>query len=307
MDRITLIDGFNQMWRATTTFGPPITHEICCNSSCNHKFLSTNTIHCACGARWKSDDNDCYGNKYGFIFNFFRNLRPLIEQCSPDKCFFVLEGHPQFRYDLFSDYKANRIIKTASKQEVHDKFNLARDEIIRLIQYLPITIAKADKYEADDTISSLSENMKDEDITIISNDSDYIQLLQKGYSNISIYNPIKKELMEAPKYSYLIWKILAGDKADNIPSLLKPKKALDTVNSPELFRKFLSIEENRANFSINKSLIEFRQVPTEEIILTDCKANFTALRKEFVRMDFQSIINDNSWEKYIETFNCVKY
>jgi 5'-3' exonuclease len=274
MDKILLIDAHNQMWRACVKFGAV-----------------------------QSDVPD----EVIFTFNFFRNLRPLIEDFEPEKCFFVLEGHPQFRYDLFSDYKANRIIKLAAKQETNDKFLKAKDIIVPLMQYLPITICRASNYEADDVINTLSENMKDEDLTILSNDSDYIQLLQRDYKQIRIYNPIKKTFMEAPSYPYVAWKSLAGDQSDNIPSLLKPKKALNTINDPELFKKFLEVEENRANFSVNRQLIEFRSVPEEEIIIKEGNRDFNALKKAFTEMKFESIVNDQSWKKFCLTFDCLKY
>lgn len=309
MDNVLLIDGHNAMWRACVTFGPPVKHEPCEDQWCDHLKLGSklSTLHCKCGAKWDPTDGKCYGEKYLFIYNFFRNLRPIIEDISPDKCFFVLEGHPQFRYDLFADYKANRLIKQAAKKETMDKFLEAKDEIVRLLQYFPITIARASAYEADDVISTLCEDMKDEDLTVLSNDSDYIQLLQKGYKNLLIYNPIKKEAMEAPTYPYVAWKCLNGDKSDNIPGLLKPKKALDTVNDPELFKKFMAVEENRANFSINRQLIEFRAVPPEEIVLQEGVRSFGKLKEEFSKMKFESITNDRSWEKYTKTFDCLRY
>lgn len=220
----------------------------------------------------------------------------------------ILEGHPKFRYDLFAEYKANRIIKEASKkQEVKDKIVAAHNEIARLLQYLPVTMARAPNFEADDTIGTLCENMKDEDLTIITNDSDYIQLLQKGYKSCNVYNPIKKLFMEAPKYPYIAWKCLNGDTSDNIPAILKPKKALDTVNDPELFKKFMEVEENRAAFNINRELIEFAKVKEDDIVFQEGIRNFPELKKEFIRMDFQSITNDTSWERYTKTFDCIKF
>jgi 5'-3' exonuclease len=277
MDKVLLIDGHNAMWRASIGFAgnksPPVEGE---------DFIT--------------------------IFNFFRNLRPIIEQFEPDKCFFVLEGHPQFRYDLFSDYKANRLVKTGSKSQAElDKFHKSKDEIIRLLQHLPLTICRAHDYEADDVIYTLCKNLRDEELTILSNDSDYIQLLQLGLTHVQVYNPIKKVFMEAPTYPYVAWKCLNGDKSDNIPSLLSKKKALNTVSDPELFEKFLEVEENRANFSVNRQLIEFRDVPEEEILLREGERNFDALKLEFERMKFESIINDKSWNKYCKTFNCLKY
>lgn len=303
MDKVLLIDAHNAMWRASIGFGPRKTIHAQVLSSNNNP-----VDKCECGGNWI--DNKCdrdVDDSTITIFNFFRNLRPIIELFSPDKCFFVLEGHPKFRYDLYSEYKANRIVKTAEKKESKETFFRAKDEIVRLMQYLPITMSRAANYEADDVISTLCENMKDEDITILSNDSDYIQLLQKGYKNCSIYNPIKKEFMTAPEYPYVAWKCLNGDKADNIPSLLKPKKAIDTIKSVELFNKFMSIEENRANFNINRQLIEFRNIPEEEISLIDGKKDFITLKAEFSKLKFDSIINDTSWIKYQNTFNCLKY
>jgi 5'-3' exonuclease len=275
MDNILLIDGLNFIWRACIKFGVPPVADV--------------------------DDTTI------FTFNFFRNLRPIIEDFKPHKCFFVLEGHPQFRYDLFADYKANRIIKQASKQETRDKFYATKEKILQLMQFLPITLCRAEAYEADDVIATLCDNMQLESLTIISSDSDFTQLLQRNYPHIQIYNPIKKIFVEAPPYPYVAHKCLVGDKSDNIPGILKPKKALDTISHPQLFQSFLSIEENRANFNINRQLIEFRHVPEEEIILLDGHANFDALHQAFQEMKFESITNDKSWHKYVTTFNCLKY
>jgi 5'-3' exonuclease len=309
VDKILIIDGHNNIWRSCVSFGPPKRHLECLYpglNDCAHVKV-WNIKHCECGSPWDESDNRCYGDKYSFVFNFFRNLRPLIEDFAPDKCFFVLEGHPQFRYDLFADYKGNRIIKQASRKEANDKFTYAKDIIINLMQHLPITLARAAAYEADDTVATLCENMKSEDITVLSNDSDFIQLLQRGYSNCRVYSPIKKIDMEAPAYPYVAWKCLAGDKSDNIPSLAKPKKALEMASNPESFKTWMSIEENRANFSINRQLIEFRSVPEEDIIITEGERNFPRLKDEFTRMKFETIINDVSWTKYVKTFDSIKY
>jgi 5'-3' exonuclease len=284
MDRILLIDGHNQMWRACVKFG----------------------------ATKPEPGKVAQPDEVIFAFNFFRNLRPLIEDFEPDKCFFVLEGHPQFRYDLFADYKANRIIKQAAKKETTEIFFKMKDIVVPILQHFPVTTCRAANYEADDVVGTLCENMKDEDLTILSNDSDYIQLLQRGYPNIRIYNPIKKTDMEAPTYPYIAWKSLAGDNSDNIPALLKPKtkageKAAEMLNTPELFQKFMEVEENRANFQVNRQLIEFRPVPVEEIELKEGIRNFDLVKQEFAKMQFESIINDKSWEKYTKTFNCLKY
>lgn len=304
MDKVVLIDAHNAIWRACVTWGPPVPHLLC--QPCQNNKHS-NKMHCACGAMWDQDHDFCYGDKYGFVYNFFRNLRPLIEQFQPDKCFFALEGHPQFRYELYADYKANRIVKQASRQEANAKFLQAKDMILPLMRHLPITLCRTAHYEADDLIGALCHNMQAEDLTVISTDSDYIQLLQRGYSRIRIYNPIKKEMMEAPPYVYVMWKSLAGDKSDHIPSLLKPKKALQTATQPELFAKFMSVPENFSNFQINRQLIEFHPVPEEEISLQEGARNFAYLLQAFEQMQFPSLTNAKSWQTFCQTFQCLKY
>lgn len=315
MDKILFIDGHNAMWRASVSFSfGKKKHDLCfvfdeSHESFEMKLLHDNNIdHCECGGMWI--DGACEhepNEEFVFVYNFFRNLRPTIELFSPDKCFFVLEGHPQFRYDLFADYKANRIIKQASKKETMDKFHRSKDLIVKLMQYLPIATCRASNYECDDVIGSLCENMKEESLIVLSNDSDYIQLLQRGYKDCKIYNPIKKEFMTAPTYPYVAWKCLNGDKSDNIPSLLKPKKALDTISDPSKFKTYLSVEENRANFNISRQLIEFGIVPEDEVNIQEGQTNFDLLKEEFIKMKFESITNDKSWNKFTKTFDCLKY
>ena len=314
MDKILLIDGMNSIYRASIGFGPnKKKHELCSDlyidEACPH-LINLGKVHCTCGQLWVNDKcNSDVNEEYIVVFNFFRNLRPIIEQFSPDKCFFVLEGHPKFRYDLYSDYKANRIIKTAEKQIAKDKFHLAKDEIIRLIKYLPITVAKALDYECDDVIATLVDNLKEESMTVLSGDSDYIQLLQKNYKSLSIYDPIKKKFMEAPSFPYVAWKCLVGDKSDNIKGIngIGDKRAQTLLSDPDKLKKCMELEENRATVSINKQLIEFRMVPENEILIEDGSTSFDVLKEEFRKMQFNSIINDNSWVKYTNTFKCLKY
>jgi 5'-3' exonuclease len=156
-------------------------------------------------------------------------------------------------------------------------------------------------------IATLSENLKDENVVIVSNDSDYIQLLQKGFKNLKIYNPMKKRFQEAPVYHYLAWKCLRGDSSDNIPGFMSDAKAEKLVRAPSLLQKWMELEENRANFNINKSLIEFAQVSPEEIEIEEGENNFALLHDEFRKMGFESFMKDSTWQKFCNTFQCIKY
>jgi len=269
MDNILLYDMHNAIWRAYVGFK-------------NEEFSEENVI----------------------IFNFFRNLRPLIELFKPDKMFCVWEGNPKFRYELFSEYKANRI-KTGSRTSQQELFSKVKPKIKEILINFPISFAKANDYEADDVIYTLCDQLKEEKLTVISSDSDFIQLLQNNYQNINLYNPIKKEFITAPEYPYVVWKALAGDKSDNIPKVVSPKKAMELVLNPEKLSLFLDREENRANFAINLNLIKFAKIPDDQIIIENGLNRMDWVKREFASLEFKSILN--SWDKYKSTFSCLKY
>lgn len=166
---------------------------------------------------------------------------------------------------------------------------------------MPATIWKASDYEADDIIYTLCNDLKDEEIIVLSNDSDFTQLLQE-FKHVKIYNPIKKEYMVAPVYHYGIWKSLAGDKSDNIPKLISDKKAQNLAGDPNLLKQYLENEESRANFSINYELIKFRLIDSSEVQIVEGMSNFDKLFEKFVEFEFNSITNDKSKEKFINTF-----
>lgn len=269
MDNIVFYDMHNAIWRAYVGFK-------------NAEFSEENVI----------------------IFNFFRNLRPLVEIFKPNQMFCVWEGHPEFRYNLFADYKANRI-KVASRVSSKELFTKVKPKIKEMLSYTALTSARSEKYEADDVIGTLCEQLKNENITVISSDSDFTQLLQRGYKNIQLYNPIKKEYVQAPSYPYTVWKSLNGDKSDNIPSVASKKKALDLVNDPEKLSLFLDNEEKRANFSINLKLIEFANIPDNEIIIENGSNKMDWLKREFKCLEFNSILN--AWDRYESTFKCLRF
>lgn len=275
-DKILLIDGLNYGYRANIVFGKP------------------------------AEDED--KENFTVVFNFFRNLRALIEQFDPDKVFFALEGNSIFRYELFPEYKANRIIKIGStdKQKKKDDFIRQYNIILKLLKYLPITQVKADKYEADDIVATLVSTLRDEELIVISSDKDYIQLLQKGYDNLKIYSHSNKGYVVPPDYHFLTYLTLNGDTSDNIPRLLSNKKSIAIAQDAEKLAEYLSTEENRADYNLNRQLVEFRIVDDEELQFTEYETNFDALKEEFSWMEFDTILEEKYWNRFVETFERLR-
>lgn len=271
-DRVLIIDALNFIYRGVITF-------------------KNNTI-------------DASKQDYTIVYNFFRNLRALIEVLEPTKCFMALEGNPTFRKTLFSDYKKNRLIKRGSKQ-AEIKTNVLRqaDIIYQLASHLPITLIRAEEYEADDTIYTLANNLKDEEVILISSDSDLIQILQILHKHdVKLFHPGKKQFIEPPDHVYLVWKSLAGDASDNIPAITSKNKAEHLANTPDELQQFLSIEENRADFNLNKQLIELQLIQDSKLHFQDYIVNFNSLFLSFETMQLPSLLEENYKSRFIDTF-----
>jgi 5'-3' exonuclease len=308
--KVLVIDGQNAFWRANIVLGPQKMHHVPCSGNfgekCSHQMRKW---HCNCGAQWNHDAKTCFYKSFFVVFNFFKNLRATVETFKPEKIFFVLEGRPKFRYELYPEYKANRIVKTAEDVQEENQNSLFYEQVqlaTKILRFFPVTIVRAQDYECDDVIATLVRDMSGENVVILSSDSDFTQLLQEKIEGLRVYNPIKKEFLEAPNYHYVAWKCLFGDKSDNIRGFMGNKTAQKTVLNPKKFKEFMDVEENRSLFNINKQLIELRSVPYEELEVEDYHANWMAVEDAFQRMEFNSIVNKDSWQRYIETFYCVR-
>lgn len=267
--RILYFDGMNAMWRAKINFGSS-----------------------------KSGVDD----SFAITFNFIRNLKATVEQFKPEKVYFVLEGKPEFRYNLLSSYKANRIVKTASQQETRDLFRENKYQIYELIENLPLTIISHSDYECDDVINSLVKKNKDHENIIISNDSDYIQMLQIKDLNVKIYNPFSKSFLAAPEYNYIQFKALKGDSSDNIPGIMGPKKAEKTLKKENFTNEFSS--EDLEIYQRNIMLISFVDIqsPTSsdesKWKIKEGKFNEEQLLKKFSELNFKSLMEEKYFNKF---------
>jgi len=146
--------------------------------------------------------------------------------------------------------------------------------------------------------------------TVVSNDTDFIQLIQQ-YSHVKVWNPIKKEFLEAPEdYDYITWKSLRGDGSDNIPGIpgIGDKTAADIASNPARLAKFLEDPTNAAQFQRNYELISFRGWSEEERMeMTSSfpEKNWDSVKENFDSFGFKSITKEDSWKKFVSTFDSL--
>ena len=182
------------------------------------------------------------GVPVGGLTGFLRSLAYAIREVNPTRVIVVYDGQggSQRRRKIHPEYKANR--KPGKRITRWDAFKDAREEkdamkiqfsrLIEYLDFLPINVISIDKIEADDTIAYIAHTLLDEDVTILSADQDFLQLVDE---RITVWSPTKKKfytprMVEAdygvPAHNFLMYKVLMGDKSDNIEGVkgLGPKK-----------------------------------------------------------------------------------
>ena len=253
-----------------------------------------NLIHRAKSGFTKGDNS--------IVYNFFRGLRPLVEKFNPDKVYFVLEGYPKFRSLIDNEYKSNR-----KKQD--DFFINQKNKIINIVsECFPFEIVRHPDLECDDVIATLAAShcKKGDQCTIISSDSDFIQILNI-FENVVLYNPVKKMQIDCPAYDYVTWKALKGDSSDNIAGIrgVGDKTAEKLLADSDRLSAFLQNESNRQIFERNVNLIRLVDF-SEDMGLLERHAgqrDFKQLDRIFSEMMFSSILKKSTWEKYVCTFD----
>ena len=245
--------------------------------------------------------------EHSVTYNFIRNIKFITDQFKPDKIFLALEGHPAYRYSLYPDYKATRIVKESSETTVDTTHKPSMREIVDreqklildLCKRLPVTTAYHPDYEADDVVNTLVHLLSEDENIVITGDTDYYQLLET--SNCKVYNATKKVFLEKFKYPYVVHKALVGDKSDNIPRLISDKKAEAMLDNPDLLEKYLAEEEKSANFNINFNLIKFQEVPPDSLELEQNFLDMNYMITKWEEYKFPSLLK----ETYIDSFKEV--
>lgn len=263
--------------------------------------------------------NQCHRARSGFklgpapvVFNFFRQFKALVEEFKPNRVYVVLEGRPVKRHEALAEYKANRVISEDDpRREELLKFFAQKDVIVDLLtKHFPVSVVRHPTSECDDTIANLVRRSSTAIPWVIaSSDTDFIQLLQER-DNLRLYNPVRKEFVEAPDYPYVTWKALRGDATDNIPGIpgVGDKTAEKLASDPDLLSAFLNKPEIAPIFERNYELISFMEWSDEDRSLMTSSTpakDWQTVKSVFENYGFSSIVKDESWSKFVKTFDVL--
>src|SRR5919202_1057267 len=161
-------------------------------------------------------------------------------------------GMPAFRVEIFPEYKANR-------SSMPEELRVQLDHLDEILESMNIPAIRAEGFEADDALATLSRRVPDGvELYIVTGDQDAMQLVDgrvkvlrttRGVSETKAYG--RDEVIEdygvtpeqIPDY-----KALVGDPSDNIPGV----RGIGPKGAANLLREFGSIEaiyENLENIS----------------------------------------------------------
>ena len=172
------------------------------------------------------------GQPIGGIKGSLKILQKLITENTPDKIYFCWDGPKSSirRRAINSNYKEGRKpIKlregltdlTEEEQKVNKYWQQAR--FVEYMNYMPISQLYFEYLEADDIIAILCRDLKDDKKIIVSNDKDYLQLLDE---NTVVYRSCMKKIynleMTLEEYNihpqnFALARAIVGDSSDNLP------------------------------------------------------------------------------------------
>jgi len=172
------------------------------------------------------------GGTIGFLFS----IQKLADLINPDEIIICWDGTggSRKRRQINKNYKAgrkplrlNRNIRNLTENEEKENKMWQLTRTIKYLNNFPIAQLVSDNVEADDVISYVVQlpDYKDWQKVIVSNDKDFIQLLN---DETILYRPTQLEVLNSKsvveKYNihptnFALARAIAGDKSDNLPGV----------------------------------------------------------------------------------------
>ena len=175
-----------------------------------------------------NDDGEHCGGVTGFLLSTAATIRTL----KPTRVVIVFDGKggSNRRKQVYKGYKEGRtgltkLNRLAGYEDLEDQQVSMRNQFTRLIEYLqvlPISLTYIDYVEADDIIAYLANHYFKKEVTIISSDKDFLQLVNP---RIKVYAPTKKKMYDealvmedygVKPQNLVFYRCMEGDKSDNI-------------------------------------------------------------------------------------------
>ncbi len=243
------------------------------------------------------------------VFNFLRTLKATIAQFKPDLVYFPLDGKPTARLALYPEYKGTRKVETTDPEELAywASFKRQKNIIIDIVKTsLPLVTMYHPENECDDLVLHVIENHHpDDDVLIVSSDTDFIQVLNKFPDTVQLFNPVSSSYRQNTEYDYVSWKAMVGDKADNIPGVkgIGKKTASKILSTDGELTKRLEDSRFNNEYHTSYELIKLLPVDTDGLEVFKPEFNKEKVTTTFSEMGFESMLKEPYYSNFISTFS----
>lgn len=243
------------------------------------------------------------GEATSVIIGFFKQFLSRVHAVEEYYPIFVTDmpGSSDERKKLFPDYKANR---SAAEPSFYEQVDFIL-ELGRLIG----TVYQQPGREADDLAGAFVERYAaTNDITLLTVDADWLQLLQKNVHVIQLKTNGRHVLWDdalffaekkiIPK-QLISLKAIIGDGSDNIPGV----PGIGEATGIELLREFDSVDDIYANIIkvTNKRKIQQKLIENQELVMRNKK--LVSLNTSVDSwQEPNTIITDDTIDTFIDKF-----
>lgn len=193
------------------------------------------------------------GKHIGGIWHFLNTTRRFIEEQNFDKvvAFWDGENNSGRRKLIYPQYKETTKQHSDWNESKEQSFHEQKQRIKQYLEEMFVRQVDIDNNEADDLIAHYCKIATDEYITIFSGDRDLTQLISP---RVSVYSPnakktykmgdmIKLKEIEIPHWNIKTYKILSGDKSDNIDGIYYLGEKTLSKLFPEILESEVSVDD----------------------------------------------------------------
>jgi 5'-3' exonuclease len=187
----------------------------------------------------------------GGIWHFLNTIRKFLEESNYNKVVVFWDGELSTaqRRVLYPKYKLNR--KGVTEDFKEESFGKQKQRVKQYLEEMFVRQVEFENSEADDLIAYYCKISKNEHKTIFSGDRDLTQLISE---DVTIYSPntkkyykkgdmIKLHDIEIPHYNVKTFKILSGDKSDNIDGIYYLGEKTFVKLFPEILEKEVTFSD----------------------------------------------------------------
>jgi DNA polymerase-1 len=191
------------------------------------------------------------GKHIGALWHFVNTIRRFIDEQNFDKVVVMWDGddNSSARKLIYPQYKEQR--RDRDNEYKLDSFTEQKERIKQYLEDCYVRQINVDNNEADDLIAYYCQISDNEQKTIYSGDKDLTQLIS---DKVSVYYPrtketyqlgskIKCDIYEFPHQNIKTYKILSGDKSDNIDGISGLGEKTLIKFFPELLEKPVTITD----------------------------------------------------------------